>query len=282
MRNIPELIREFETRWKINVGSPFVQFPNYVAPALRADGAEAVIKIGARSGREIQTEWEAMRIYDGRGSAKLLEADLEQGVLLIERLLPGKPLSAIENDDDATIVLATVIKKLWRPLPPIHHFPHIQDWAKGLDQYRDRTKQCAGPIPRSSVDKAQELFDDLIASMQEPMLLHGDLHHGNVLSARREPWLAIDPKGVAAEPAYETASMLGNPPDLLKRAGLSQIIERRIKIMAEQLGFEENRILRWGIAQSVLSAVWGWEDDDHQALENGLAMAEILLLINLA
>jgi len=281
MRNIPELIREFERRWKIEVGSPFVLLPNYVAPALRADGTEAVIKIGTLGDKEIQTEMDALKIYDGQGSANLLEADPEEGVLLIERLMPGTPLSAMENDAEATIVLATIIKKLWRSLPPDHRFPHIRDWAKGIEKYRDRTKQSGDPIPRRMIDKARELFDDLIASMQESVLVHGDLHHGNVLSAKREPWLVIDPKGVAAEPAYETAAMLQNPPDLLKRTGVNQIVERRIKIMAEQLGIEGRRILHWGIAQTVLSAVWGWEDEDRQALEYGLAMAGKLLAIEL-
>jgi streptomycin 6-kinase len=58
---------------------------------------------------------------------------------------------------------------------------------------------------------AESLFRELIASSESPVLLHGDLHHFNILSARRQPWLAIDPKGVAGEPAYEPGALLRNP-----------------------------------------------------------------------
>ena len=65
----------------------------------------------------------ALRLYDGRGIARLLDADEEQGVLLLERLQPGIPLAQVEDDDAATRSAASVMAALWRPLPAEPLFP---------------------------------------------------------------------------------------------------------------------------------------------------------------
>jgi streptomycin 6-kinase len=239
-----------------------------------------VIKLGSPTDPEIRTEVEALRIYSGRGSSQLLDADPENAALLTELLKPGIPLSVVEDDVKATRVLASVMRRLWRPLPASHSFPHLRDWARGLERYRHKTREIRGPIPTFFIDTAQDLFDELIGSMEkESTLIHGDLHHGNILQAQREPWLAIDPKGVAAEPAYETAAMLRNPaPGLLKRPRVGDLVERRIQLLSDELGQEKRRILGWGIAQTILSAVWGLEDGT--GWEYNLAVTEKLLEVN--
>jgi streptomycin 6-kinase len=91
--------------------------------------------------------------------------------------------------------------------------------------------------------------------------LHGDLHHENILQAQRQPWLAIDPKGVVGEPAYEVGALLRNmAPRLLKGSQPSQIVARRAGILSEELGFDRTRLLGWGLAQAVLAAWWCIED----------------------
>jgi streptomycin 6-kinase len=62
-------------------------------------------------------------------------------------------------------------------------------------------------LPRELVATAVSLFNELLPSQSEPVLLHGDLHHWNILRATRVPWLALDPKGVVGEPAYEVGGL---------------------------------------------------------------------------
>jgi streptomycin 6-kinase len=98
--------------------------------------------------------------------------------------------------------------------------------------------------------------------MDEPALLHGDLHHENIMSAGRQPWLAIDPKGLVAEPAYETGALLRNlwlP--RLTQPQPEQAIARRADVLTEELGFDRVRLLAWGLYQAVLAAWWCLEDD---------------------
>ena len=142
--------------------------------------------------------------------------------------------------------------------------------AAGLDRMRHRFDGGTGPLPRPLVETAERLFAELLNSMQQPVLLHGDLHHWNILSAERQPWLAIDPKGIVGEPAYEVGAILRNmAPHLLAqtqphgRSHWRQIIARRADILADELGFDRERLLDWGLAQAILSAWWSIEDHGH-------------------
>jgi streptomycin 6-kinase len=84
----------------------------------------------------------------------------------------------------------------------------------------------------------------------------------NILSAQQQPWLAIDPKGVIGEPAYELGAWLRNPfPDILKEVNAESLILRRANQLAGQLGFDRDRILAWGLAQAILAAWWSYIDD---------------------
>jgi streptomycin 6-kinase len=113
------------------------------------------------------------------------------------------------------------------------------------------------------VATAERLFGELLSSSGPPVLLHGDLHQENILRAERDPWLAIDPKGLAGEPAYEVGALLRNPGDRVRRADSpSRMMARRIAILAEALGIDAQRIVAWCYAQVVLSVWWGYED--HQ------------------
>ena len=260
---LPETIASCAERWSLRVGEPLDDLSvNWVAPAVRADGTEAVLKVGVPS-HGLLTELTALELYDGRGCARLLASDRELGALLIERVRPGRSLwNVAERDDDAAMrIAARVMRRLWRPIPADHPFPSVADWGSGLANIRPHFGGGTGPFPEALVDAAQQLFAGLLDSMAAPVVLHGDLHQANILSAGREPWLAIDPKGVVGEPVYETGVLLRNLSDAqLSDANPARILARRVDILADELGFERARILDWGLAQAVLAAWWCVED----------------------
>jgi streptomycin 6-kinase len=261
LEGVREIISECERRWHITVQPPFEHLSyGYVAPAVNAKGEDIVLKIGAPNAPEIR----ALMLYGGRSSVRLLDFDEPRGILLLERLLPGERLSTLSDDEEATRIAARVMRELWRPLPPDHTFPMVQSWAEGL-----RT----GPLPPRLVGMAESLFRDLIASSEPAVLLHGDLHHFNILSAQRQPWLAIDPKGVAGELAYEPGALLRNPsPQLCLNA---EVQRRRVTVLCEELGLDRQRIVGWAVAQAVLSAWWSFEDTGS-GWEPACAIAEVL------
>lgn len=155
----------------------------------------------------------------------------------------------------------------------------IHRWAAGMERLRGHFGGGAGPLPVRLVETAESLFAELLASMDEPVLLHGDLHHWNILSAEREPWLALDPKGVVGEPAYEVGALLRNPlPGLLDTPNPGRILARRVDQLAEELGFDRQRLIGWGVAQAVLSAWWSIEDhgEHREGWKEAMTCAELL------
>ncbi len=276
LARLPALVAECEDRWALQVQPPFDLSYNYVAPAVRSDGAEVVLKLGVPN-PELTTEIAAMRLYDGMGAARLLDADAERGILLLERLRPGTPLVAVEDDEAATAIAAEVMRTLWRPVPPQHPFPDVRRWARALYTLREQYGGTTGPLPPRLVDMALRLYDELIASSAAPVVLHADLHHWNILAAERAPWLALDPKGVVGEPAYEVGALLRNPiHDIAHWPNARRVLARRIDQLAETLGFDRQRLIGWGIAQVALSACWDLEDSLLGGWQAWIGIADIL------
>jgi streptomycin 6-kinase len=279
LNRLPALVTRCEARWSLEVGLPFPELSfNYAAPALRADGAPVVLKLSFPGDPDFEREAEALRLFDGRGAARLLELDLDCGAMLLERLEPGVPLTAVRDDDEATCIAADVLRQLWRPVPPGHPFPSVSDRARGFDRLRRSFGGGTGPMPAALVERTEAFFAELLASQGEPALLHGDLHHYNVLAARREPWLAIDPKGVVGEPAYDAAALLHNPVETLRTPRPGKVLERRVDLLSEELGLDRERVRGWGFAQAVLAAYWGLEDSGR-VWEEALVFAELLSTI---
>jgi len=274
LQSLPQLLREFEKRWKIALGPPFALSFNYVAPAVEASGNSVVLKAGVPT-PELISEIQALRLYDGDGAVCLLDYDTEKGAMLMERLISGRSLETFsdgDNDEDVTRIAARVMRRLWRPLPADHSFATVELWASGLKRLRQRFAGETGPFPKRLVEMAERHFDELLSSSSSSVLLHGDLHHLNILKSQ-DTWKAIDPKGVAGEPSYEICALMLNP--ISRHSNDGRIQRRRLEVLKEELGLDSQRMLAYAIAQSVLSAWWSFEDSATD-WESALACAQTL------
>jgi streptomycin 6-kinase len=264
LERLPEIVAECAELWGLAVEPPFKLSYNYVAPATRADGMPVVLKIRCPN-EEASAEMEALRAFAGDGICAVLAQDEARTSSLLERVLPGVPLTAIvaEDDERATAIAIDLMQRLWRPPPAVHQFPTVADWAAGLARHRERFGGGTGPLPARLFEEAERAFDWLLATTAGSLLLHGDLHHDNILSATRQPWLIIDPKGIVGDPGYDLGAFLYNPmPGLLELPNPGRIITRRVDQLAEGLGMERARVRGWGIAQAVLSACWSIEGNE--------------------
>jgi streptomycin 6-kinase len=264
LHSLPRILDDLTSRWKITIKDPFQDMAyNFVAPAIREDSIHVVVKAGVPN-LELENEIAALRAFDGYGAVTLIEALPEQGVFLLEQLRPGEPVLHLKDDETATSIASEVMRHLWKSGLPDGDFPSVTDWADGLQKLRERFDGGTGPFPKKLIETTEVLFRDLLSSMDEATLLHGDLHHWNILSAEREPWLAIDPKGVVGEPAYEVGAWLRNPfPNILTFDHPKNVITRRLDQFAEHLMLDRDRLLAWGISQAVLAAWWSFDDDDE-------------------
>lgn len=287
---LPASLEEVACRWDLVDIRPVPNLSyNFVAFARRGGGpgrpleeAEVVLKLGVPN-RELTGEIAALRHYDGRGACRLLEADAEEGALLLERLRPGRLLATLADDDLATAVAAEVIGWLWQcsndPGWSVREaagagFIVLEDWFGGFRRLRQRYGGSSGPLPERLLARAESLSRQLL-SEDEAVVLHGDLHHSNLLESARG-WLAIDPKGVIGPRGYELGPLLMNPrPGFLQGHAPRGRSERRVAILSERLGLDRDYLRAWGFCHAVLSAWWSLEDDDADGWQYSLDCAEI-------
>ena len=134
-------------------------------------------------------------------------------------------------------------------------------WRTGLADsiatFEARTKQF-----QEILWKKLDNYLRLCGTQKNRRLLHGDLHHENVIFDDRRGWLAIDPKGVVGEIEYEIGAALRNPVDRPDLCASREILQRRIQIFEQALHLDTVRAVRWAFAQAVLSAIWSWEDGE--------------------
>ena len=230
-----------------------------------------------RADDEFFTGLEALLFYAGRGMVRVLEAARDDRVVLMERVVPGETLwqAPIEAALEAIV---SVMRKLRAAPPSGHSFldvrSYLRAWPKHLRLYGG-----PGPIDADLFEMGERLFNELCDSSASPVLLHGDLHYGNVLSSDREGWLAIDPKGVTGEPSYEVGDLFRNRVDELYDAPDAVAAMRwRVEALADLSGLDRERVRSWALAQAVLSELWT-ADDPARASHVDLRAARLLYQI---
>ncbi len=224
---------------------------NYVLSGFQ--GAQPII---LKLGLDIdgfKREAAALMAFEGFGVVQIFSENT--GLLLLECAVPGMSLKSYfpEKDDEAINITAKVIERLHKaPIPNTHAFPRVKDWLEALNGGLE--------IPVQTLQKAREIRDQLLKKAAPDVLLHGDLHHDNILQNGND-WLVIDPKGVIGEPAYEVAAFIRNPmPELLNHADAPNIIHNRITHFAKIMELPSQRILDWCFVQAVLAWAWALED----------------------
>ncbi len=269
LTELPEIIDACVARWDLRLGDPYPD-PSYqiVYRATGPSGDLLALKLGVPRG-ELRDEAFALRSWGGRGAVRLVADDPAAGALLLERLEPGTQLAdvAVVDDDEATKAGAAVFRRIaeagfrddWEEaklaVPPVQT---LADWGLDLDRHLMEHGDD-GPLPRGIVQSAATAYSSLHASTDRKALLHGDLHHHNILLAagREEAWVAIDPKGIIGDPAFEVGAFLRNPGAAFGPGtdGAART-RRRIDLIVDETGLDRMRLVDWAWAGSVLSAVW--------------------------
>ncbi len=234
-------------QWKLSDLKPVMH--NYVLSGFQ--GGQPIILKLSDDIQGLKQEARALEAFAGYGAVRVLAQ--QDGALLLERAVSGISLKSYfpHKDHEAIQIACDAMQKLHQaPLPT--EFPNIRDWLAGLDKDWD--------IPLGYLEKARYLRDQLLQTSAKPVLLHGDLHHDNILQ-NGSGWLVIDPKGVVGEPAYEVAAFIRNPmPELLDQPDAASIIKQRISAFARILDLDPARIKNWCFVQAILSWVWALED----------------------
>jgi streptomycin 6-kinase len=196
--------------------------------------------------RESEHEADALALWDGDGAARLLAHDREEHALLIERCVPGTPLSEA-GQDVALDVFVDLLPRLWKPagLP----FRQLAEEAAWWAEYLPRQDWTMAPEVLAA---AREALGELPSTQGEPVLLNQDLHAENVLAAQRERWLVIDPKPLVGEREFGVAPIVRS----FELGHSKRDVLYRFDRLTSDLGLDRERARGWTIAQT---AAWSWE-----------------------
>ncbi|MGH1523812.1 aminoglycoside phosphotransferase family protein [Leifsonia sp. L25] len=247
------LLAPWRARWALTPDGPAFSTPSSALQPVVLDGRPAFLKLATHA--EEAAGGRVLRWWDGGGAAPVLAA--EGDALVLARATGGRSLESLaasgpDGDDEATRVLCRAAVRLHsvtgRPRPDV--LLDLPRWfAELFEHAATRPHAHDGMFPRAAAEARA-----LLAAPEGDVVLHGDLHHGNVLDFGRDGWLAIDPKHLHGDPAFDFANILCNPSaDVALAPGR---LERAVAVIAAETGIPQRRMLRWALAWAGLSAAW--------------------------
>ncbi|MFI2301361.1 aminoglycoside phosphotransferase family protein [Actinacidiphila glaucinigra] len=280
LAGLPQRVADLLARWELRperVLSPGGQI-SMVVLVRQADDTPATLKVGLVTD-ETRHEHAALAHWDGRGAVRLLRAEPAAGALLLERLHSDVSLRSLP-EQKAMLEACATLRRLWVPPGEGHPFtPVAEHTARLAAALRERRGRPYVPEEaRALVDEALAVRDELCAAApDEAVLLHGDYHHGNVLAADRVPWLAIDPKPVAGEPAYDLAWLVRDRLEtLVATPGSQSAARRRVAKLSDSLDVDRERVRGWALFRAVEAGVWALAVGDRESGELHLEFASWL------
>jgi streptomycin 6-kinase len=249
---LPRILDEAAERWQLDLGDALPDASaSLTLRALDARGEPIVLKLQFPH-REAEHEAAALARWNGNGAVRLLDHDPERHALLLERCLPGTPL--FELDQDAALdVLIGLLPRLWQPAeqPFTSLAAEAAYWTETLPTAWDRAGR---PFERRLLEAAFTSIEELTSTQGEQVLLHQDLHTGNVLRAEREPWLVIDPKPLLGEREFGLAPIVRGAELGHSRA---RVLHRLDRLTAE-LRLDRDRARGWAFVQTL-----AWSIDER-------------------
>jgi len=257
---LPALARDLLDEWDLTVDGALMNgFCSLVVPVLTADRERSVLKLHTDADAdESDFEHLALQHWHGNGTVLLLRADPRRRAMLLERLHP-RDLTTI-GDREACEVVGGLYGRIHVPaLPQLRTITsYVERWTADLEALpRD------APIPRRLREQCVSLARDLVVDPASVgVIIHGDLHHHNVLAADREPWLVIDPKPMSGDPHYEPAPMLWNRWDEIVAGNARENLRRRFHTLVDVAGLDEDRARDWVVVRMVHNMSWAVIDGD--------------------
>ncbi|WP_456786840.1 aminoglycoside phosphotransferase family protein [Cellulomonas sp. P5_C5] len=250
---LPDLVARACARWALRLAHPFTDgAASWCAPATCADGRSVVLKLSFPHD-EARHEAVALRAWHGHGVPQLLDAHEDDWALLLERVEPGTPLSRAPGSAHERLAAAAgVARSLWSVAGDAAVPAMVDVCAGWADLLEERGR-------RLGVDVADAA--DLLRALPGPSgaLVHGDLNPGNILAAGERAWLAIDPKPLRGDPAYDLWPLLEQIDDPFAHPDAGAVLRDRVALLAGLLDLDPDRVAAWAFARCTESALWVWD-----------------------
>lgn len=257
------MLATYLRRWAlVPDGQPIATNSGQLLP-VRFRGVPAMLKVATQE--EEKAGAALMGWWQGEGAARVLAH--EGAGLLLERAEDGVALADLSRqgrDDDASRIICAVVSRLHAPRPgPLPALTGLPQWFQGLEA----CAEANGGLFSLAAATARAL----LASPRDVGVLHGDIHHHNILDFGPRGWLAIDPKGLWGERGFDYANLFCNPD--AETATPPERFSRRVEVVAAASGLAPRRLLQWVLAWAGLSAAWHLEDGSTP--DTALAIAQL-------
>jgi len=268
MNRLPVLLGQLEAQWSLRLGEPFVHTGScsWVAPAARANGEPAVLKL-AMPHMEGQDEILGLRFWNGNGTVKLLESDLESGAMLMERCLPGTTLHS-ESETMQDELIANLLRRMWSHTRSASDLRDFRPLSFMVEFWSGETIAQQHLWPDTElVNEGLRVSKELARPSLTDVLLATDLHAGNILRSQREPWLVIDPKPFTGDRSYDPVQHLMNCETRLHRDPIALV--RRVADLAE---VDAEHLRLWTFARAAADPRDDWKNERWMRTARTLAM----------
>ena len=272
LRALPATVDAVARRWNLRCLAPLPNLSfNYLMKGRRGPEPVVVKIVSQRQALAGEVAW--LRAQQGRGAVRLHDVCETANAYLMAEVAPGQPATML-RERQATERIAAAIAALGGRRAPREGIVRVATW---FDELRGFAEQPPAGIDAADIRAARAVAAELAVPEQDERLLHGDLHHDNLLCAGASAgaWRVIDPKGVVGDPAHDCAAMLRNGLDGAAASEIVRTIRSRLDILAAAAGFDAPRIAGWGYAQTVLSCCWSAAAGER-AIHRELAVAAAL------
>jgi streptomycin 6-kinase len=207
-------------------------------------------------------EKQTLSLFASDACVPLLAYDDKNQVLVLEKIPPGITLKEISDEHKASQIFSHIVKSIPKLSEPGLIYPTLEEWLSVIPHHSILDKKLQ--------DKAETTFKKLSAIPRNTYLLHGDLHHENILESQRG-WMCVDPKGVIGPMEFETAIYLLNPIDEKPRL---DTFFNKLAHLQQELGADPYLMKGYAFVRALLGAIWAAEN--QRPTEPWLAWSELL------
>jgi streptomycin 6-kinase len=274
LEGLPDLISKMTAGWDLTITGPAREVDAFgmTIPATRADES-VLLRIAYPDGWFVD-ETTALVVWNGEGAVRLLETD-QRGAHLRAAPVPGTSLGTERNPMRALRLVSEALRALWIPAPEGLQ-PLSVEARAWITDMPARFASAHRPFEHQLLLDAQQLFRSFITTQTSQVLLHGDARLDTfVMDGDRA--IAIDPKPLVGEPAFDAASLLRDKPgDLVKdpAAGREQL-QARLDQLTDLLDVPRSRVKGWAFAVAVDTGLLAYEHGDPNGGDLMVEVAEL-------